>query len=94
MRKSYTVAEGQRFTYPADAMSLSTIMAAGGVSKLSEEAKKRVKMKTVTSGQDCSDMPASSRDIYVQRGWVKEVITHDTPTKVEVSTEASGDEEN
>jgi len=37
---------------------------------LTEDQKKLVTYKTVTEGQDCSDMPESTRDLYVDRGWI------------------------
>lgn len=72
MSKRYNVAEGQEFSYPANTISLQLVKSAGGVSKLTEEERKKVSFKTVTAGQDCSDMPKESLDIYVSRGWVIE----------------------
>jgi hypothetical protein len=72
MSKTYTVAEGHEFTYPADAISLRMVLDAGGVSQLTDEQREKIKFKVVKSGEDCTDMPVSSRNIYVQRGWVLE----------------------
>lgn len=72
MAKRYVVAEGHEFNYPADATSLQTILQHGGRSKMSQEELKGVKFKTVREGQDCSDMPPGSLDIFLQRGWVVE----------------------
>lgn len=72
MSKSYVVAPGFEFTYPADEKSLKLVMAAGGTSNLSDVDRGHIKFKTVKEGQDCSDMPASSRDVYLERGWVLE----------------------
>jgi hypothetical protein len=95
MRKSYSVSPGHSFTYPADAMSLATIQAFGGLSKLDEEAKKRINMKTVREGGDCSDMPPSSRDLFVQRGWVIENVPQEPPVVTAPEpVEQSTDEEN
>lgn len=73
MPKCYTVAEDREFTYPADPISLRMVQDAGGVSQLTETQRQKIKFKTVRSGQDCSDMPLSSRAEYVRRGWVLEV---------------------
>jgi|WetSurMetagenome_2_1015567.scaffolds.fasta_scaffold853041_2 hypothetical protein len=72
MPNRYTVAEGHEFNYPADLSSFQIIKSAGGRSKLTEQEVARVKYKTVKAGQDCSDMPKSSLEIYLQRGWVIE----------------------
>jgi hypothetical protein len=79
MPKRYTVAAGQEFNYPADAASEKTIRGAGGCSKLTEAQRATVKFKTVKEGEDCSDMPASSLEIYVERGWVLETGVELTP---------------
>ena len=63
MSKSYVVAPGYEFTYPADEKSLHAIKSVGGVSKLSDADREHIKFKTVKEGQDCSDMPASSRAV-------------------------------
>ena len=68
----YTVAEGREFNYPADAVSEKIIKESGGRSQLSEEDRKKVKFKTVTEGQDCSDMPISALAFYLERGWIIE----------------------
>lgn len=77
MSSRYIVGPGQEFAYPADTASLKLVKFVGGFSKLSDEQKKSVKYKTVGEGQDCSDMPADSLKIYLERGWVIEsqVIT-------------------
>lgn len=75
MSKSYVVAPGMEFSYPADATSLQIVSASGGVSKLSAENKQKVRFKTVTEGQDCSDMPQKSLEIFLERGSVIEVET-------------------
>lgn len=70
MSKRYRVAEGREFTYPADPISLRAVKEAGGVSQLTDEQRRKIKFKTVKSGEDCGDMPQSSLGIYVARGWV------------------------
>lgn len=70
MRKSYRVAPGHEFNYPADKRSQQIIEHVGGRRNLTEDQKKLVTYKTVTEGQDCSDMPESTRDLYVDRGWI------------------------
>lgn len=72
MAKTFTVAPGQEFNYPADLVSVQTIRSAGGRSKLQPNQLMLVKFKTVKEGQDCSDMPTESLIIYVARGWVIE----------------------
>jgi len=69
MPKHYTVVVGE-YTYPADPISLRTIKDAGGVKQLTPEQKRTVKFKTVTVGQDCSDMPEPALSLYISRGWV------------------------
>lgn len=71
--KSYLVGPGQRFTYPADPVSLRIVTDAGGVSQLSDEQRAKVKFKTVSSGADCSDMSQPALRIYLERGWVLDV---------------------
>jgi len=66
----YTVAEGQEFVYPDGPINLRLVQDAKGVSNLSDEARAKIKFKTVVAGQNCSDMPKSSLEVYVERGWV------------------------
>lgn len=73
MSNRYSVAAGQQFTYPADPISLRLVREAGGVSQMSEEDREKVKFKTVSEGEDCTDMPEPALGIYIARGWV-----HDT----------------
>jgi hypothetical protein len=72
MAKRYVVAEGHEFNYPADLASLQKILQHGGRTKMTKEELRGVKFKTVKAGEDCSDMPPGSLDIFVQRGWVVE----------------------
>lgn len=74
----FVVAKDQEFTYPKDAVSLKLVQDAGGVSKMSPENRARVAFKTVTAGQFCDDMPKSSLDVYLERGWVID-------TKIQIS---------
>jgi hypothetical protein len=74
MSSRYIVAEGQEFSYPADLISQQVIKSAGGRSKLTEEDKQKVKIKTVMAGEDCSDMPASALALYLERGLVLKVL--------------------
>ncbi len=87
MPKHYTVAAGQEFVYPADAMSLQKIRAAGGLSQMTKEDKSLLKFKTVLGGQDCSDMPEPALSLYLERGWVVEAESKKSPSK-ETSIEA------
>lgn len=87
MSKRYYVAEGEHeFTYPADAISLKAIREASGLSQMSDEAKAKLKFKTVVPGNECSDMPEPALSIYIERGWVVE-------GKVEVKPTTQKDEE-
>lgn len=72
MPKHYRVNGEHTFTYPADPISLRAVMDAQGASNLSEAEREKIKWKTVGPDQDCSDMPASSLAIYLERGWVVE----------------------
>ena len=86
MPKRYRVAETSEnghllFEYPADAAGLAMIIKAGGRSKLTKEQHELLKLKTVVSGEDCSDMPESSLLIYLERGWVVEVDEPKLPVK-------------
>lgn len=72
MSKQYRVAKGFEFAYPADPESEALVKNAGGRSNLSDADRAKVKFKTVTEGQDCSDMPASSIPLYLDRGWIEE----------------------
>jgi len=72
MGKRYIVAPGHEFNYPADSTSLRLVMAVGGRTKLKPEQLDQVKFKTVRAGEDCSDMPPGSLEIYLERGWVIE----------------------
>lgn len=79
MSNRFTVAPGREFTYPADPISLRAVKDAGGVSKLSDEDRAKIKFKTVRAGQDCSDMPEPAKSIYLQREWI---IPGAAPSKV------------
>lgn len=108
MSNRYTVARETEqgpmsFEYPADAMSLQIIQAAGGRSKLSPEDQKRIKIKKVGPGEDCSDMPKSSLEIYLSRGWVvdseanvetpePEIVEAEIPEETEIEETAVTEE--
>lgn len=74
MPQNYIVGPGHEFNYPADQASLRLLSQLGGRSKVKPEQLAQLKFKTVKEGQDCSDMPVESLEIYVQRGWVVEGI--------------------
>lgn len=61
-------------SYPADAESLALIVNAGGRSQLTDEQRAKVKLKTVGPGDDCTDMPESTIKIFLERGWIEEVL--------------------
>ena len=83
MPKRYTVAPGHTFTYPADPISLRLMRDAhGDLNNVPEKERHHVKHKTVSSGQDCGDMPVGALAVYLSRGWViEEVIPEVTPPK-------------
>jgi len=58
--------------YP-DAKSLPIVLAAGGMSKLSEAQRKKVKLGEVKPGGWCDDLPATSRAHLIRAGKVEEV---------------------
>ena len=61
------------FSYPADDESLRLVREAGGMSKLSPEARAKVRTKHVPPGGWCDDMPAESVPLRVARGEVEHV---------------------
>lgn len=67
MTKPRLVVVSGGFAYPTgDALEL--VRKAGGFSRLTETVRKSVKFKTVTVGDDCSDMPFESQAVYLERG--------------------------
>lgn len=48
---------------------------AGGLSKLSKEEQDAIgkRLKRVVPGDFCDDMPASTIEIYLERGWIERV---------------------
>ena len=60
-------------TYPADAASLQAVRDAGGVSKLTDAERARLKFKTVPVGGRCDDMPPESVARYLERGEIEAV---------------------
>ena len=59
-----------KFTYPANPISQRLVKDAGGLSQMSDKDRKKIKFKTVRPGDACSDMPQTTLDVYVPRGWV------------------------
>lgn len=76
-------------SYPADAESLRLVREAGGFSKLSKEARARVRVKHVNPGGDCSDMPEESVPLRLARGEVERVAVQ-TPAAGHVTAPRSG----
>jgi hypothetical protein len=66
------------FTYPGDPDSLRLVREAGGLSKLTPEARARVRMKEVAVGDFCDDMPAEAQARYLERGDLERVTVDDT----------------
>ena len=84
MSSRCTVVIGE-YTYPADPISRKTILASGGLSKMTEHERSQLKFKTVTVGGECGDMPEPALSIYIRRGWVqKEPSTRTKPIHEEV----------
>lgn len=61
--------------YPTPA-SMKTVLAAGGLSKLTPAQRERVKFKKVSAGGYCDDLPAVSRTSLLASGRVKETTPH------------------
>tara|TARA_R110000824_G_scaffold8899_3_gene40388 strand:- start:4880 stop:5119 length:240 start_codon:yes stop_codon:yes gene_type:complete len=59
-------------SYP-DPTSLAIVEKAGGLSKLSDEQRAKVKMKDVKAGGFCDDMPAKSIKNFLKWGYIREV---------------------
>ena len=62
-------------TYPTP-VSLKTVLAAGGISKLSEAQREKVTLKNVKAGTLCDDIPEKSVKGLLAQGSIEEV----TPT--------------
>ena len=69
----YRAKVGLRYPTPG---SLKTVLAAGGVSKLSEAQLEKVKFKEVKAGSLCDDIPDKSIKSLLAQGSIEEV----TPT--------------
>lgn len=82
MGETYTAVNG--FAYPADAESLRLVREVGGFSKLTDEQRAAVRYKRVAPGEDCSDMPAESLAVYLERGEVVRVTPPKRTKKAEV----------
>ena len=59
-------------TYP-DAAGLKIVREAGGMSKLTDEQRKRVNLKHVKVGEFCDDLPEESREWLIESGKVEEI---------------------
>ena len=59
-------------SYP-DSASLKIVQKAGGLSKLSEQQRAKVKIKNVKPGGFCDDLPEASRKNFLKFKYVKEV---------------------
>lgn len=70
------VAVTRGFAYPVGA-DLALVRKAGGFSKLPEDQRAKIRFKSVSIGQDCSDMPAESLAHYLTRGDVARVETEE-----------------
>ena len=71
--KKFIVAPGAEFNYAADEVTEKLITNAGGRRNLTDEQLGMVKFKTVSAGEDCSDMrPKETMDLYISRGWIIE----------------------
>lgn len=71
-----------RLVYPTPE-SLPIVRAAGGLSKLTAEQRKRVKLRRVGVGEFCDDLPEESREHRIARGDVMVVIPDYTPDYTE-----------
>ena len=67
-------------TYPTPA-SLKVVLAAGGMTKLSEEQRAKVTLKRVPAGSYCDDIPEKSIKKLLARGHITEVGADKKKTK-------------
>ena len=58
-------------SYP-DPASLAIVEKAGGLSKLSDEQRAKVKMKDVKAGGFCDDIPKKSVKSFLKWGYIRE----------------------
>ncbi len=58
--------------YP-DADSRAVVLEAGGLSKLTPEARAGVTMREVNAGDFCDDLPESKVQEFLERGFIEEV---------------------
>lgn len=61
-------------SYP-DASSLKIVQKAGGLSKLTDEQRAKVKIRNIKAGGFCDDLPETSLRSFLKLGYVKEVIS-------------------
>lgn len=59
-------------SYP-DPSSLAIVEKAGGLSKLTDEQRKQVKVKEVKPGGFCDDIPKKSVKSFLKWGYIREV---------------------
>jgi hypothetical protein len=59
-------------SYP-DAASLKIVEKAGGLSKLTDQQRARVKVKNVKAGGFCDDIPESARKGFLRLGYIRKV---------------------
>jgi hypothetical protein len=59
-------------SYP-DAASLKIVEKAGGLSKLTDDQLKKVKIINVKAGGFCDDIPEKSRKNFLKCGYIREV---------------------
>lgn len=64
--------------YP-DANSLPIVREAGGLSRLTPEQRKKVKLREISSGDWCDDLPEESREHLIKKGTVVVVQTSEVP---------------
>lgn len=75
--------------YPEPGKSLEIVRAAGGLSKLSEEERAKVKIKDVRAGAWCDDLPEESRASLIRKGRVEVVeVEGKAPSKRSLSKRA------
>ena len=67
-------------SYP-DSASLKIVQKAGGLSKLSDEQRAKVKIKNVKAGGFCDDIPEDSRKNFLKLGYIREVESKTSASK-------------
>ena len=66
------IVKSRGFRYPVGA-SAEAVRQAGGLSRMTSAARAALTFRVVSPGDDCSDMPAESVALYLERGNIERV---------------------